>query len=65
MRCSATGACRARQVGKAYLIVDHRDARVLRDPCAVKPRVLFCTTQRVGGGAQNSDAIKVMKFADS
>jgi HK97 family phage major capsid protein len=27
--------------------------------------VLFYTTKRVGGGVQNFDAIKVMKFAAS
>jgi HK97 family phage major capsid protein len=30
-----------------------------------KPYVLFYTTKRVGGGVQDFDAIKVMKFAAS
>jgi HK97 family phage major capsid protein len=50
---------------KGYLIVDRQGARVLRDPYTLKPYVLFYTTKRVGGGVQNFDAIKVMKFAAS
>ena len=38
---------------------------VLRDLFAAKPYVLFYTTKRVGGGVQDFDAIKVMKFAVS
>ena len=38
---------------------------VLRDPYSAKPYVLFYTTKRVGGGAQNYDAIKLLKFAAS
>ena len=48
-----------------YLIVDRAGVRVLRDPYTAKPYVLFYTTKRVGGGVQNFDAIKVMKFAAS
>lgn len=50
---------------RGYLIVDRQGARVLRDPYSVKPYVMFYTTKRVGGGVQNFDAIKVMKFAAS
>ena len=50
---------------RGYLIVDRQGARVLRDPYSLKPYVLFYTTKRVGGGVQNFDAIKVMKFASS
>ena len=50
---------------RGYLIVDRQGARVLRDPYTAKPYVLFYTTKRVGGGAQNFDAIKAMKFAAS
>ena len=39
--------------------------RVLRDPCSAKPYVLFYTTKRVGGGVQDFDAIKLLKFAAS
>ena len=48
---------------RGYLIVDRSGVRVLRDPFTAKPYVLFYTTKRVGGGVQNFDAIKVMKFA--
>lgn len=50
---------------KGYLIVDRQGARVLRDPYSAKPYVLFYTTKRVGGGVQNFDAIKLMKFSAS
>jgi HK97 family phage major capsid protein len=50
---------------RGYLIIDRQGARVLRDPYSQKPYVLFYTTKRVGGGVQNFDAIKVMKFAAS
>ena len=50
---------------RGYLIVDRAGVRVLRDPFTAKPYVLFYTTKRVGGGVQNFDAIKVMKFAAS
>ena len=39
--------------------------RVLRDPYSAKPYVLFYTTKRVGGGVQNFEAIKLVKFAAS
>ena len=48
---------------KGYLIVDRSDVRVLRDPYSNKPYVLFYVTKRVGGGVQDFDAIKFMKFA--
>ena len=51
--------------GKGYLIVDRQGARVLRDPYSSKPYVLFYTTKRVGGGVQNFDAIKLLKFGVS
>jgi HK97 family phage major capsid protein len=50
---------------RGYLIVDRQGARVLRDPYSAKPYVLFYTTKRVGGGVQNFDAIKLMKFAET
>ena len=50
---------------RGYLIVDRAGVRVLRDPYSAKPYVLFYVTKRVGGGVQNFDAIKVMKFATS
>ena len=50
---------------RGYLIVDRVGVRVLRDPYSAKPYVLFYTTKRVGGGVQDFDAIKVLKFAAS
>ncbi|MCO5129854.1 MAG: phage major capsid protein [Xanthobacteraceae bacterium] len=50
---------------RGYLIVDRLGVRVLRDPYSAKPYVLFYITKRVGGGVQNFDAIKLMKFAAS
>jgi len=50
---------------KGYLIVDRAGLRVLRDPYSAKPFVLFYTTKRVGGGVQNFDAIKLLKFSAS
>ena len=48
---------------RGYLVVDRAGVQVLRDPFTAKPYVLFYVTKRVGGGVQNFDAIKVMKFA--
>jgi HK97 family phage major capsid protein len=50
---------------RGYLVVDRSGVRVLRDPYSAKPYVLFYTTKRVGGGVQDFDAIKLMKFAAS
>jgi HK97 family phage major capsid protein len=50
---------------RGYLVVDRIGVRVLRDPYSAKPFVLFYTTKRVGGGIQNFEAIKLMKFAAS
>jgi len=50
---------------RGYLIVDRQGVNVLRDPYSAKPYVLFYTTKRVGGGVQDYDAIKLMKFAAS
>jgi HK97 family phage major capsid protein len=50
---------------RGYLIVDRQGVRVLRDPFTAKPYVLFYTTKRVGGGVQDFDAIKLLKFAAS
>jgi HK97 family phage major capsid protein len=47
---------------RGYLIVDRIGVRVLRDPYSAKPFVLFYTTKRVGGGIQDFDAIKLLKF---
>ncbi len=47
---------------RGYLVVDRLGIRVLRDPYTAKPYVLFYTTKRVGGGVQNFEAIKLLKF---
>ncbi len=50
---------------RGYLIVDRQGIRVLRDPYSAKPYVLFYTTKRVGGGVQDFNAIKLLKFSAS
>ena len=47
---------------RGYLVVDRRGVHVLRDPYSAKPYVLFYTTKRVGGGVQDFDAIKLIRF---
>ncbi len=49
---------------RGYLVVDRTGVRVLRDPYSAKPFVLFYTTKRVGGGVQDFDAIKLLRFGD-
>jgi HK97 family phage major capsid protein len=48
--------------GRGYLVVDRIGIRILRDPYSAKPYVLFYTTKRVGGGVQDFNAIKLLKF---
>jgi HK97 family phage major capsid protein len=50
---------------RGYLVVDRAGIRVLRDPYSAKPYVLFYTTKRVGGGVQDFDAIKLLKFGEA
>jgi HK97 family phage major capsid protein len=50
---------------RGYLVVDRMGVNVLRDPYSAKPYVLFYTTKRVGGGVQDFDAIKLLKFGTS
>jgi HK97 family phage major capsid protein len=50
---------------RGYLVVDRTGVRVLRDPYSAKPYVLFYVTKRVGGGVQDFDAIKLLKFGVS
>jgi len=47
---------------RGYLVVDRVGVRILRDPYTAKPYVLFYVTKRVGGGMQDFDAIKMLKF---
>jgi len=48
---------------RGYLIVDRVGVRILRDPYSAKPFVCFYTTKRVGGGVQDFDAIKFLRFS--
>lgn len=50
---------------RAYLIVDRMGIRVIRDAYTNKPYVKFYTTKRVGGGVQNFEAVKSLRFAAS
>ena len=50
---------------RGYLVVDRTGVNVLRDPYTNKPYVMFYTTKRVGGGIQDYDAIKLIKFGAS
>jgi HK97 family phage major capsid protein len=50
---------------KGYVIVDRVGISVLRDPYSAKPYIEFYTRKRVGGGVQNFEAIKLLKFAAS
>ena len=46
-----------------YKIVDRMGVRTLRDPYTLKPYILFYMTKRVGGGIQNFEAAKILKFS--
>ena len=48
---------------QAYLIVDRLGIRTLRDPFTAKPYVVFYSTKRTGGGAQNTEAVKFLKLS--
>jgi HK97 family phage major capsid protein len=48
-----------------YRIVDRLGVRMLRDPFSDKPFVHFYTTKRVGGCLADSNAIKLLKCAES
>lgn len=48
---------------QGYLIADRMGIRTLRDPFTAKPYVVFYSTKRTGGGAQNYEAVKFLKFS--
>lgn len=50
---------------EGYTIVDRQGVKVLRDPYTSKPKTIFYTTKRTGGGVLNFEAIKLMKFGTS
>lgn len=47
---------------KAYKLINVKGIRILRDPYTAKPKVGFYTTKRVGGGVEDSSAIKIMSL---
>lgn len=51
-------------IEQAYIIVDRPGLRLMRDPYTAKPNVLFYAYRRVGGGLQNSEAVKLLQFGD-
>lgn len=48
---------------RAYKLIRLFGIRVLRDPFTAKPYVHFYTTQRVGGGLEDTNAIKVLTLS--
>lgn len=48
---------------QAYIVVDRPGLRLMRDPYTAKPHVIFYAYRRVGGGLQNSEAVKLLKFS--
>lgn len=48
---------------RAYKLVVIKGIRVLRDPYTNKPYVRFYTTKRVGGGVEDTRAVKVLQLA--
>lgn len=44
----------------AYIILDRKGVRVLRDPYSNKPYISFYTTKRVGGSVSNPEAVIAM-----
>ena len=50
---------------RGYQIVDRQGIRQLRDPLTNRPYVKFITTNRMGCGVFDSDAIKLLKFGTS
>lgn len=50
---------------KAYTIVEQPGVRFLADPYTAKPHVRLFSYRRVGGGCNNTEAIKLLKFGTS
>ena len=48
---------------RAYLVYRRRGLRLIRDNITHKGFTAFWVTQRLGGGVQNFEAVKLMKFA--
>lgn len=52
-------------VAKAYTIVERPGAKFLTDPYTDKPNVRLYAYRRVGGGVNNTEALKFLKFGSS
>lgn len=50
---------------RAYTVIQKPGIKFLPDPYSAKPHVLLYSYRRVGGAMNNSEAIKLMKFAAS
>jgi HK97 family phage major capsid protein len=50
-------------MAQAYMVVEKPGVRLLRDPFTSKPNVLMYAYRRVGGGLQNGEAVKLLRFA--
>lgn len=50
---------------RAYLIYRRRGMRIIRDNITNKGFISFWVTERFGGGVQNFEAVKLMKFSAS
>lgn len=50
-------------IGKAYTIAEMPGAKFLTDPYTAKPNVRLYAYRRVGGGLNNSEAIKLVKIS--
>jgi HK97 family phage major capsid protein len=48
---------------KAYTIIEQPGIKFLADPYTDKPNVRQFNYRRVGGGLNNSEAIKLLKFS--
>ena len=48
---------------RAYTIIEKPGIKFLPDPYSAKPHVLLYSYRRVGGGMNNSEALKLMKFS--
>ena len=48
---------------RAYVLVDKKGIRFLRDPYTAKPKVLVYAYRRIGGEVSNSEAIKLLKIS--
>lgn len=50
---------------RAYTVIEKPGIKFLPDPYSAKPHVLLYSYRRVGGGLNNSEAIKLMKFSST